>query len=56
MGKTGEKMSIWNRRDFIRTIGLGAASLTVPSCAKKEGKDSMAADQGRPNVLFISGR
>jgi len=47
-------MSIWNRRDFIRTIGLGAASLTIPSCVKKEGKDSLAEDQGRPNVLFIS--
>ena len=47
-------MKIWNRRDFIRSIGLGAASLTIPSCAKKEGKDILAADQVRPNVLFIS--
>ena len=47
-------MKIWDRRDFIRTIGLGAASLTIPSCARKEGKDTMAANQARPNVLFIS--
>jgi arylsulfatase A-like enzyme len=47
-------MKIWNRRDFIRTIGLGSVSLSIPGCARKESKDRRAADQDRPNVLFIS--
>jgi arylsulfatase A-like enzyme len=47
-------MKKWNRRDFLRTIGLGAASLSIPGCGKKEGKEGLASDLDRPNLLFIS--
>jgi arylsulfatase A-like enzyme len=53
-GKGVEKMTVWNRRDFIRTIGLGAASLSIPGCANKDGKEGVAPEQDRPNVLFVS--
>jgi len=35
------------RRDFLRAMGLGAASLALPSCA------GLLAAEKRPNVVFI---
>lgn len=42
-----------NRRDFIKTIGLGSLALSVPGC-KKETNRPEGKPQSRPNVLFIS--
>ena len=42
---------ILNRRDFLKTIGLGAASLVIPGCAGQlfSGKEA----KSRPNIIFI---
>lgn len=39
-----------NRRDFLKTIALGAASLAVPGCTNISGS---ASSRGRPNILLI---
>ena len=44
-----------NRRDFIRAIGLGAASLPLPGCAGKVKSFVGKPPADRPNIiLFIS--
>jgi len=42
-----------NRRDFLRALGVGMASLTLPGCAK--GLQLSGADEGtkKPNIVFI---
>ncbi len=41
-----------NRRDFLRTVGLGTAALTVPGCVN--GRSGAAGRGGeRPNIMFI---
>ena len=40
-----------NRRDFLKTIGISAVSLTLPGCTNASGQ---AAGKGtRPNILWI---
>jgi len=40
------------RRDFLKTVGLGAAALAVPGCAKvEEGRGGKRGK--RPNILYI---
>jgi len=39
--------SLWTRRRFLKTVGLGAAALSVP------GVDVFGADKSKPNILFI---
>jgi len=39
----------FRRRDFLKTLGLGIASLTIPGC--QSGSKAM---KGQPNVLFIA--
>jgi len=41
-----------NRRDFLKTVGLGAASLALPGCAESFQKLPGRAD-GRPNIIYI---
>jgi arylsulfatase A-like enzyme len=42
------------RRDFLRAIGLGAVSLTMPGCAEAAGGLSQrASPRKRPNFVFI---
>jgi len=37
-----------NRRDFLKVVGLGAASFAVPGC-----KSSSKEMRKRPNIVFI---
>ncbi len=44
-------MTVYNRRDFLKSLGAGAAVMTLPGCMgpslRPTGKD------GRPNIIFI---
>ncbi len=43
-----------NRRIFLKTVGLGAASLTLPSCITKTQQLSAAPQTyKKPNIVFI---
>lgn len=42
-----------NRRDFLKAIGLGAASIAVPSCAASAGRSAAIRGAKKPNILFI---
>lgn len=39
-----------NRRQFMRSISLGAASLAIPGCFKKEQQETGSE---KPNIIFI---
>lgn len=41
-----------NRRDFVKAIGIGAASLVMPGCMGTT-QQLMGKDRKRPNILFI---
>ena len=42
------------RRDFLKAVGLGAASLAVPSCLASSGqRRSNSKAHRKPNVIFI---
>jgi len=50
----------YTRRDFLKTVGLGAASLAVPGCApllscesKKGGQISPKTSMDKPNFIII---
>ncbi|MHC4123095.1 MAG: sulfatase-like hydrolase/transferase, partial [Planctomycetota bacterium] len=45
-------MNKFNRRDFLKTVGAGAASLTLSGCANNVSH-SLFKSKKRPNVLFI---
>ena len=40
--------TMYNRRDFLRTIGVGALAVTLPGVVK-----AISTKQDRPNILFI---
>ena len=42
-----------NRRDFLKTIGLGLASLTMPSCADASRSSAGRSPAKKPNIIFI---
>lgn len=42
-----------NRRDFLKTIAIGAASLAVPGCTSGTGLFANRASGSRPNILLI---
>ena len=44
--------TIYTRRDFLRTMALGAASLASP--AALQAAQEAGTDEKRPNVLFIA--
>jgi hypothetical protein len=41
-----------SRRDFLKAMGLGAASLTMQGCASASGLIPGGAAKNRPNILF----
>jgi len=41
-----------SRREFLRTLGLGAAALAVPACSPGVRRAS-AAPAARPNIIFV---
>ncbi len=43
------KRSHWSRRDFLKALGLGAVSVSLPAFTS----DSAAADSKRPNIILI---
>ena len=40
------------RRDFLKVMGLGAATLAMQGCASASGLISGGAGKNRPNILF----
>ena len=40
-----------NRRNFLKTIGISAVSLTLPGCTNVSGQ--VAGNGTRPNILWI---
>jgi N-sulfoglucosamine sulfohydrolase len=45
--------SMYNsRRDFLKAMGLGVASMIVSGCANASGMTGSRASQKRPNILF----
>ena len=47
-------MKIYKRREFMKTCGVGLASLAVPSCRSQSERQTISATIKQPNVLFIS--
>jgi len=45
-------MAEFERRDFLKVVGLGAASFALPGCAESFQKLSDRGD-GRPNIIYI---
>ena len=41
-----------NRREFLKTVGAGAASLTLHGCAGSARRAAMDRPANRPNILF----
>ncbi len=45
------------RRDFLKILGLGAASLVVSGCndvyGRKKPRSNKLAKNSRPNILYI---
>ncbi|MHC4153560.1 MAG: sulfatase-like hydrolase/transferase [Planctomycetota bacterium] len=42
-----------NRRDFLKTVGLGAVSFAVPGCAGLSNSPSNNPSAKKPNIVFI---
>jgi arylsulfatase A len=52
--RPGAKLSgEMNRREFVRAIGLGAASLALPGCAGSTNPTAGGVSSDRPNIIFI---
>jgi len=47
------KTASCTRRDFLRAVGVGAASMAVPGCVGVSGLVSDKASAQRPNIIFI---
>jgi len=43
----------YTRRDFLKTLGVGAASLVVPGCASPAQQIPPRASTGKPNFIII---
>ena len=44
---------IQSRRDFLKTIGLGIASLTLPGCPETAKRQKLRSSAGKPNIILI---
>ena len=44
---------LMKRRDFLKTVGAGIVSLTIPGCSNNLISSSKSSGQDKPNVLFI---
>jgi len=42
-----------NRRDFLKAVGFGAASLTLPGCMSVSGHPAGGAPGDKPNIIFM---
>ncbi|MHC4806574.1 MAG: sulfatase-like hydrolase/transferase, partial [Planctomycetota bacterium] len=45
--------NVYTRRDFIKAVGLGAASLSIPGCMKASERFGGGAPEDKPNIVFI---
>ncbi|HUW18832.1 MAG TPA: sulfatase-like hydrolase/transferase [Sedimentisphaerales bacterium] len=45
--------NVLDRRDFLKAIGLGAASLAVPGCFSASSKSSGKSAADKPNIVLI---
>ena len=43
----------YTRRDFLRAVGLGVASLAIPSCQGSHQKSGVKASVDKPNFIII---
>jgi len=43
----------YTRRDFLKAVGLGTATLTMQACSSDSGEISDKAFQKKPNIIFI---
>lgn len=43
-----------NRRDFIKTMGLSTAALTIPGCISPAERSVVETFRDRPNILWIT--
>jgi len=41
------------RRDFLRTVGLGAVSIVLPGCGNAFGRLGSQSTANKPNIIFI---
>ena len=41
------------RRDFLKILGLGAASLVLPGCSKAVSRKDSHRSAKKPNIVFI---
>jgi arylsulfatase len=42
-----------NRRDFLKTVGLGAAAIALPGCTDMTRRSGDAGPAGKPNIILI---
>ena len=43
----------YTRRDFLKALGLGAASMALNGCGNLSGRAAANAGKKRPNIVFI---
>ena len=53
MGTNNHSIRHCTRRDFLKAIGLGTATLTMQGCISASGLISDKAFQQKPNIIFI---
>lgn len=41
------------RRDFLKTVGLGAAAITLPGCSSVSKRCEADTPTGKPNIILI---
>jgi arylsulfatase len=41
------------RRDFLKTVGLGAAAIALPGCTNMTERSGDAGPAGKPNIVLI---
>jgi len=53
MGPAAKLSGEMSRHEFVRAVGLGAASLALPGCAGSTNPTGGGASSDRPNIIFI---
>jgi len=46
-------MNKYSRRDFLRFLGLGAASLAIPGCSNPANSSASNGSKDKPNIIFL---
>jgi uncharacterized sulfatase len=45
--------NVFNRRDFLRALGIGAGALIAPGCISEMAQSAARSGKDRPNIIFI---